>query len=78
MLTLISKDYFTFLIFQLKFAVDRALNDRKYEEAPIGPSLKRVLKYWTVRDKFNSVHPDLEMEGVTKIEVNDQGLLFHY
>merc|ERR1712025_1453982 len=23
--------------------------------------MKRVLKYWTVRDKFNSVHPDLDL-----------------
>ena len=69
---------FQFLIFQLKFAIDRALNDRKYEEAAIGPSMKRVMKYWTVRDKFNSVHPDLKEEGVNKIEVTDDGLLFHY
>ena len=64
--------------FQLKFAVDRALNDKKYEEADIGSSMQRVMKYWTVRDKMNSVHDDLVEEGVTKIEVTDEGLKFHY
>ena len=58
--------------------MDQALNDRKYEEADIGPSMQRVMKYWTVRDKMNSVHADLEEEGVTKIEVTDQGIEFHY
>ena len=62
----------------MKFAVDRALNDKKYEEADIGSSMQRVMKYWTVRDKMNSVHPDLKKVGVTKIEVTDEGLLFHY
>ena len=63
---------------QLKFAVDRALNDKKYEEGDIGSSMQRVMKYWTVRDKMNSVHDDLVEEGVTKIEVTDEGLEFHY
>ena len=62
----------------MKFAVDRALNDKKYEEGDIGSSMQRVMKYWTVRDKMNSVHDDLVEEGVTKIEVTDEGLKFHY
>ena len=37
-----------------------------------------MMKYWTVRDKMNSVHDDLVEEGVTKIEVTDEGLEFHY
>ena len=63
---------------QLKFAVDRALNDIKYDEGDIGPSMQRVMKYWTVRDKMNSVHDDLVEEGVTKIEVTDEGFEFLY
>ena len=63
---------------QLKFAVDQALNDKKYEEGDIGSSMQRVMKYWTVRDKMNSVHDDLVEEGVTKIEVTDEGLVFCY
>ena len=36
------------------------------------------MKFWTVRDKMNSVHEELKEEGVTKIEVADEGLEFHY
>ena len=62
----------------MKFAVDRSLEGRRYETDPIGPSLKRVLRYWTVRNKFEEarIHPDLAKIGVTKIRVEDQGLVF--
>ena len=56
--------------FSLKFAVDRSLDETKYEEAPIGPSLERALRYHTVRGKLCGVHPDLDKIGVTKIEVD--------
>ena len=41
-------------------------------------SLKRVLRYWTVRNKFEEarIHPDLAEIGVTNIRVEDQGLVF--
>ena len=54
------------------------MNDKIYEDGDIGSSLKRVMKFWTVRDKMNSVHEELKEEGVTKIEVADEGLEFHY
>ena len=64
----------------MKFAVDRSLEGRRYETDPIGPSLKRVLRYWTVRNKFKEarkrIHPDLADIGVTNIRVEDQGLVF--
>ena len=62
----------------MKFAVDRSLEGRRYETDPIGPSLKRVLRYWTVRNKFEEarIHPDLAEIGVTNIRVEDQGLVF--
>ena len=62
----------------MKFAVDRSLEGRRYETDPIGPSLKRVLRYWTVRNKFEGarIHPDLAEIGVTNIRVEDQGLVF--
>ena len=37
-----------------------------------------MMKYWTVRDKMNSVHDDLVEEGVNKTEVTDEGFEFHY
>ena len=36
----------------MKYAVDRSLDGKKYETADIGESLARVMKYWTVRGKF--------------------------
>ena len=60
----------------MKFAVDRSLDAKKYEEADIGPSLKRVLRYWTLTGKFTGVHPALRKIGVTEVKVNDHGLEF--
>ena len=62
----------------MKFAVDRSLEGRRYETDPIGPSLQRVLRYWTVRNKFEEarIHPDLREIGVTSIKVQEEGLLF--
>lgn len=62
----------------MKFAVDRSLEGRRYETDPIGPSLQRVLRYWTVRNKFEEarIHPDLREIGVTSIRVQEEGLLF--
>ena len=61
----------TIFLFKMKFAVDRSLEGRRYETDPIGPSLKRVLRYWTVRNKFEEtrIHPDLKKIGVTSIIV---------
>ena len=60
----------------MKFAVDRSLDAKKYEEAPIGQSLQRVMKYWTLTGKFTGVHPELENIGVKEVKVTDQGLEF--
>ena len=64
------------ICFQMKFAVDRSLDAMKYEDAPIGQSLKRVLKYWTMAGKFTGVHPELAEIGVKEVRVTDQGLEF--
>ena len=61
----------------MKFAVDRSLDAKKYEEAPIGQSLQRVMKYWTLNGKFIGVHPELAKIGVTEVRVTDLGLEFH-
>ena len=62
--------------FQMKFAVDRSLDAKKYE-ASIGQSLQRVMKYWTLTGKFTGVHPELAEIGVKEVKVTDQGLEFH-
>ena len=64
------------LYFQMKFSVDRSLDARKYEDGPIGQSLKRVLRYWTMAGKFTGVHPELAEIGVKEIRVTDHGLEF--
>ena len=61
---------------QIKFAVDRSLDAKKYEEADIGKSLLRVLKFWTLTGKFTGVHPDLAKNGVTEVKVTEKGLEF--
>ena len=60
----------------MKFAVDRSLDGKKYETAEVGESLDRVLRYWTVRGKFDSVHPELEKIGVQRIEITRTGVKF--
>ena len=60
----------------MKFAVDRSLDGVKYETADIGESMERVMRYWTVRDKFDGVHPALRRIGVEWIEVDKEGLKF--
>ena len=75
---ILSKLIKTIFLFQMKFAVDRSLEGRRYETDPIGPSLQRVLRYWTVRNKFEEarIHPDLRQIGVSSIRVEEEGLLF--
>ena len=60
----------------MKFAVDRSLDGKIYEEANVGESLLRVLKYWTMRDKFSGVHPDLAKIELTGVKVTKEGLEF--
>ena len=38
--------------------------------------MERVLRYWTVRDKFNGVEETLANIGVKRVEVTPEGLLF--
>ena len=62
--------------FKMKYAMDRCLSDSKYEEADIGSSLERVLRYWTLRGKFDGVNPELAKIGVKRIQVDKDGLTF--
>ena len=55
--------------FSLKFATDRGLEDVVYETAALGPSLERVLRYYTLRGKLDGVHDDLAKIGVKAIKI---------
>ena len=62
--------------YKLKYAMHRCLDWSKYEKEDIGSSLERVLRYWTLRGKFDGVHPELANIGVKKIQVNKDRLTF--
>ena len=62
--------------FKIKFAVFNALAHSRYETGDIGTSLERVLRYLTLRGKFDGVHPELAKIGVKKIKVEKNGLTF--
>merc|ERR1719192_2776849 len=42
----------------------------------VGPALKKIIHFRTIRGKFSSVHPDLAAEGITRVEVGEEGLHF--
>ena len=63
--------------YQLKYAVNMVLHNR--EDIPkeeFGLALQEVLHHYSIRGKFNSIHPDLRAAGVTKVEVGLMGLTF--
>ena len=42
----------------------------------LGAAIKEIMHYKTIRGKFSSVHPDLAAEGITRVEVGEEGLHF--
>ena len=42
----------------------------------VGAAIKEIIQYKTIRGKFSSVHPDLAAEGITRVEVGEEGLHF--
>ena len=42
----------------------------------VGSAVKEIIHYHTIRGKFFSVHPDLAAEGITRVEVGEEGLHF--
>ena len=42
----------------------------------VGEAIKEIIQYRTLRGKFSSVGPDLAADGITKVEVEEEGLLF--
>ena len=57
-------------IVQCKFAIERTfLNTFITTMEEVGAAIREVIKFYTIRGKFSSVHPDLAAEGITRIEV---------
>ena len=63
--------------YQCKFAVQQALINKNIETfEELGSAIKEIIHYKTIRGKFSSVHPDLAAEGITRVEVGEEGLHF--
>ena len=63
--------------YQCKFALDRTLNNKRIETMDeLGAAIKEVIHFKTLRGKFSSVHPDLLAEGITRVEVVQDGIQF--
>ena len=63
--------------YQIKFAVGRVFqNDDINSTEDLGLAIKKTIHYKTIRGKFSSVHPDLVAEGITRVEVGEEGLHF--
>ena len=63
--------------YQCKFAVDQTFINTGIESLEeMGTAIKEIINYDTIRGKFSSVHPDLADEGITRVEVGEEGLHF--
>ena len=63
--------------YQCKYAVQQAFMNRDIESMEeVGAAIKEIIHYDTIRGKFSSVHPDLAAEGITRVEVGEEGLHF--
>ena len=63
--------------YQCKFAVGQVFMNKRIESMEeLGAAIKEVIQYHTIRGKFSSVHPDLAAEGITRVEVGEEGLHF--
>ena len=63
--------------YQCKFAVHSVFYTKSIESMEeVGAAIKEIIHYKTIRGKFSSVHPDLAAEGITRVEVGEEGLHF--
>ena len=63
--------------YQCKYAVNRPFANKSIESMEeVGAAIKEIMEYQTIRGKFSSVHPDLAAEGITRVEVGEEGLHF--
>ena len=60
--------------YQCKFVVNSAKSIDSMEK--VGPAIKEIIHHYKIRGKFSSVHPDLAAEGITRVEVGEEGLHF--
>ena len=76
-MTFSQKPFFKPPYYTCKYALDRAFPFKSIESREeVGAAIKEIIHYHTIRGKFSSVHPDLAAEGITKVEVGEEGLHF--
>ena len=63
--------------YQCKYAVKETFVNKSIKSMEeLGAAIKEIIQYYTIRGKFSSVHPDLAAEGITRVEVGEEGLHF--
>ena len=63
--------------YQCKFAVQQVLMNKSIESMEVlGAAIKEIIHFQTLCGRFSSVHPDLAAEGITGVEVGEEGLHF--
>ena len=65
--------------YQCKYAINATIfnkSNESMEKMGLGGAIKEIIFYKTIRGKFFSVHPDLAAEGITRVEVGEEGLHF--
>ena len=63
--------------YQCKFSIGQAFVNSSLETIKeMGAAIKEVIHSKSLRGKFSSVHPDLVAEGITRVEVEEEGLRF--
>ena len=63
--------------YQMKYAIDIVFRNKSIDNSDdLGPAIKEIIHFYTIRGKFSSVHPDLAAEGITRVEVGEEGLHF--
>ena len=63
--------------YQCKYAFEDVFTNKSIESMEeVGAAIKEIIHYDTIRGKFSSVHPDLAAEGITRVEVGEEGLHF--
>ena len=61
----------------MKFAVGELFRTKRIDSSEdLGKAIKEIIHYNTIRGKFASVHPDLAAEGITRVDVGEEGLQF--
>ena len=60
--------------YQCKYGLDVAYEFHTPEKTDMGEAIREVINHPTLKGKFNSLHKDLEEEGIKAVEVGEEGI----